>query len=58
MLGVVRTPGRRVVLGPEGVRLVQAGAEERQAIWRAWLLGLGWQESHSRKGMNIQLRRM
>jgi NitT/TauT family transport system ATP-binding protein len=41
LLGLVSTPGRLVVLGPEGIRLVRAAAEERKTIWRDRLLGLG-----------------
>src|SRR5437867_3906311 len=40
MLNFVDTPKSAVLLDPEGKRLVQAGPDERKAIWRAQLLKL------------------
>jgi len=40
MLNFVDTPKSAVLLEPEGRRLVQAGPDERKAIWRAQLLKL------------------
>src|SRR5205823_2496341 len=40
MLEFVSTPKRLVVLEPLGKRFVQAGAEDRKAIWREQLLKL------------------
>jgi NitT/TauT family transport system ATP-binding protein len=41
MLDLVDTPRRLVVLDRDGRRFVQAGPEERQALWKAKLLQLG-----------------
>src|SRR2546425_544282 len=40
MLNFVDTPRSTVILEPEGKRFVQAGQEQRKAIWRAQLLKL------------------
>ena len=40
LLELVETPRRTVVLSPEGLRFVRAGAEDRKALWRAKLLEL------------------
>jgi len=40
LLNFVDTPKRLVVLEPEGRRFVQAGSDERKALWREQLLKL------------------
>lgn len=40
MLGLVDTPGQRVLLSARGRELAATGADERQAIWREQLLHL------------------
>jgi NitT/TauT family transport system ATP-binding protein len=41
LLDFVDTPKRTVVLAPDGIRFVRAGAAERKAIWREQLLKMG-----------------
>src|SRR5262249_56071625 len=41
MLGLVESPGERVVLTAKGKRFAEAGPDDRRALWREQLLQLG-----------------